>query len=238
MRFYPASQAARMVGVSRETMNKRINRNEVAAITKNGRHYVLDTGIIGCATWTKNEQDLLDQLSSNDYIPVKDVPLGAEFWRLHDELWLVHKKHIPPMDTKTKRQARRYPTDSITFTVTFSEEGYQALNALYTQLKGRGYDKAQVVREAVLKLDEQPFDAEATTAWAAAYSLERNARRLSVRWTPDDYAIFERIQAWYQERMKEVHLGVKRRWHTGKSPRSRLCDYAVWMAGRVESVDK
>lgn len=228
-----------MAGVSRETMNKRIKRKEVAAITKNGRHYVFTLhGQLENITDRPLTKTLIERLSRPEYVPVPCDPDGHVSYQLADRLWLVHKDHAPVLDTKTKRQARRYPADSVTFTVTFSEEGYQALNTLYTQLKAQGYDKAQVVREAVLKLDEQPFDADATQAWASAYSLERNARRLSVRWTPDDYQVFERIQAWYQERMKEVQLGPKRRWHTGKSPRSRLCDYAVWMAGRAESVDK
>jgi hypothetical protein len=232
MRFYPATKAARMAGISRENMNKRIKHGKVAAITKNGRHYVLDT-----TEPLQRTERLIKELSSDQYVPVKEVPIGAEFWRLADNLWLVHKDHAPAMKARTKRKPRRYPNGSIVFTVTLSDPGWQALQELHEQWSARESGpifRQSVIQQAIALLDETQFDPEIARAWAAGYRVTNNKNRLVTRWTPEEYAQLRRVQTWYEQRMSEAGIGAGRRWSLGTPGRGRLCDFALFMALRSE----
>jgi hypothetical protein len=232
MRFYPATQAARMAGISRENMNKRIKHGKVAAITKNGRHYVLDTD-----ESLQRTEHLIKELNSDQYVPVKAVPNGAEFWRLADDLWLVHKNHVPAVKPRTKRKPRRYPNGSTVFTVTLSDPGWQALEELYAAWSARESGpifRQSVIQQAVAMLDETQFDPEIAREWAAGYRVEHNKNRLVTRWTPDEYQQLERVQEWYEARMSAAGIGAGRRWSLGTPGRGRLCDFALFMALRSE----
>lgn len=240
MRFIPASEAARLAGVSRETMNNRIHKKEVAAIMKNGRHYVLTVNddIVGQSNNGTLTTSLLQKVQDDTYVPTKRQPNGVPHWQLSDTLWLVHKDHAPASKRTTAKQ-RAYPQGSIIFTVTLSDRGMEALNTLherYSDREGRPIFRQGVIQQAIAMLDETQFNEDIAREWASGYRLEQNKNRLVTRWTPDEYAQLERVQSWYEQRMAEAGIGKGRRWARGKPGRGRVCDFALCMALQSEGL--